>query len=76
VPVPRLLQWLLRLTAVALTLALAALVALIAGSADNSPYMTPFAAGVIGLASVLVLLGYVGDLVGMEDDNTAEPPVG
>jgi hypothetical protein len=61
----RVLRWVLGVLAVALALALAALVAMIVPSADNGPYMTPFALLVVALATTLVLLGYV---TGLRDD--------
>lgn len=65
----RVVRAVLRLLAAGLTLALAALVALIAPSADNGPFMTPFALVLIALVTVLVLLGYAGEL----DDAGATP---
>jgi peptidoglycan/LPS O-acetylase OafA/YrhL len=58
----RVVRVVLRLLAAGLTLALAALIALIVPSADNGPFMTPFALVLVALATVLVLLGYASGL--------------
>jgi hypothetical protein len=65
----RVLRVALRGLAVAIALALAALVAVIAPSPDNGPYMTPFAITLVALATVLILLGYAGGLT----DSPAAP---
>jgi len=70
----RVLRWVLGVLAVALALGLAALVVVIVPSADNGPYMTPFALLVVALATTLVLLGYA---VGLRDDpppTSGQPP--
>jgi hypothetical protein len=66
----RLLLRLLRLAALLLTAALIGLIALIVPSADNGPYMTPFAILVEGLITVLVLIGFVGGLAEREAEGS------
>jgi heme A synthase len=66
----RLLRLALAALAALLALALAALVALILPSADNGPYMTPFAILLVALCTALILLGYAG---GWRDGPDAPP---
>jgi hypothetical protein len=66
----------LRGLAVALTLALAALVALIVPSRDNGPAMPALVVILTALVTVLVLLGYAGGLRAAPDPPAAptDPP--